>query len=155
MKPITRRKFLQWLGVLAAAPVVGPRLRVAKASPNDDRAAPVDLYVARNGTPVTNVQAAVNLAGGIQRFIDQDDVVILKPNGQWPNQGYTHTQSMKALIDVILSRPGGFNGEIIIAEHVHRDPTEAMSGSYCWNMSTSNRPHHPARLPDPAFPIQR
>jgi len=46
---------------------------------------------------------------------------------------------MKALIDVILSRPGGFNGEIIIAEHVHRDPTEAMSGSYCWNMSTGNR----------------
>ena len=79
---------------------------------------------------MTNVQAAFNLAGGIQRFIDQDDVVILKPNGQWPNQGYTLTQSMKALIDVILIRPGGFNGEIIIAEHVHSDHTTAMGGSY-------------------------
>jgi hypothetical protein len=43
---------------------------------------------------------------------------------------------MKALIDVILDRPGGFAGEVIIAEHVHRDPATALSGSYCWNMSS-------------------
>ena len=68
------------------------------------------------------MENVIALAGGIQQFIAQDDVVVLKPNGQWPNQGYTHTQSMKALIDVILNRPGGFAGEIIITEHVHRDP---------------------------------
>lgn len=137
----TRRQFLRWLGLLAAAPVLGPRFNLNKALAKTpaSQAALIDLYVARDGTPVTNVQAAINLAGGIQRFIDQDDVVILKPNGQWPNQGYTHTQSMKALIDVILNRPGGFNGEIIIAEHVHRDPTTAMGTSYCWNMSAGNR----------------
>jgi hypothetical protein len=65
--------------------------------------------------------------------------VVLKPNGQWPNEGYTHTECIKALIDVILSRPGGFSGEIIISEHVHRDPVNAMSGDYCWNMSVDNR----------------
>jgi hypothetical protein len=42
---------------------------------------------------------------------------------------------MLALIDVILNQPGGFAGEIILAEHVHRDPTTALNGSYCWNMS--------------------
>ena len=66
--------------------------------------------------------AAVALAGGIERFIGPDDAVVLKPNGQWPLQGYTHTQCLKTLIDLILSRPGGFAGEIVIAEHVHRDP---------------------------------
>jgi hypothetical protein len=97
------------------------------------------VYVARNGTPVTNVQSVIALAGGIERFIDHDDVVVLKPNGQWPNQGYTHTLCMKALIDVILNRPGGFAGEIIITEHVHRDPDEALTGNYCWNMPASYR----------------
>ena len=97
------------------------------------------VYVARNGTPVTNVQNVLALAGGIQRFVGYDDAVVLKPNGQWPNQGYTHTLCLKALIDVILNRPGGFAGEIVIAEHVHRDPGSALNGSYCWNMSVANR----------------
>jgi hypothetical protein len=95
--------------------------------------------VARNGTAVTNVQNVLALAGGIQRFVGYDDVVVLKPNGQWPNQGYTHTLCLKALIDVILNRPGGFAGEIMIAEHVHRDPSTALNTSYCWNMSAANR----------------
>jgi hypothetical protein len=82
------------------------------------------------------VQSAVALAGGIQTFIGHDDAVVLKPNGQWPLQGYTHTQALKALIDVILNRPGGFAGEIIIAEHIHRDPVTALGGSFCWNMSS-------------------
>jgi len=98
------------------------------------------IYVARNGTPVTNMQQVIALAGGIERFVDHDDVVVLKPNGQWPRQGYTHTECMKALIDVILNRPGGFAGEIVIIEHVHRSVSESLNGSYCWNMSSgSNR----------------
>ena len=101
------------------------------------------VYVARNGTPVTNVQNVIALAGGIQQFVGYDDAVVLKPNGQWPNQGYTHTECMKALIDVILSRPGGFAGEIIIVEHVHRAPPpaadNALNTNYCWNMSAGNR----------------
>jgi uncharacterized protein (DUF362 family) len=90
----------------------------------------VDVYVAHNGSPITNVRRVIEMAGGIQRFIDSNDVVVLKPNGQWPNQGYTHTQCIKALIDEILERPGGFSGEIILTEHVHRDPVTAMSGNY-------------------------
>jgi hypothetical protein len=67
--------------------------------------------------------------------VDHDDVVVLKPNGQWPKQGYTNTACLKGLIDAILARPGGFGGEIIIAEHIHRSPADAMGGSYCWNIS--------------------
>ena len=102
-----------------------------------------DLFVARNGTPTAKVQKVVELAGGIGRFVDYDDAVVLKPNGQWPRQGYTHTECLKALIDVILNRPGGFGGEVIIAEHVHRPPPpapdNALGDNYCWNMSAGNR----------------
>ena len=103
-----------------------------------------DLFVARNGTPTANVQKVIELAGGIGRFVGYDDAVVLKPNGQWPRQGYTHTESLKALIDLILNRPGGFGGEVILAEHVHRAPPpatdNALGSNYCWNMSAgSNR----------------
>jgi hypothetical protein len=138
MIPLSRREFLKALGVFAAIPVLGRKLSWLELLAQAQNQM-VDVYVARNGTPITNVRRVIELAGGIQRFIDYDDVVVLKPNGQWPNQGYTHTQCIKALIDVILSRPGGFGGEIILTEHVHRDPTTAMSDNYCWNMSESNR----------------
>jgi hypothetical protein len=138
MTTLTRRQFLKGLGSLAASALIYPWLRLWDRQARA-REALVDVYVARNGTPVSNVQRVVALTGGIQRFIDHDDVVVLKPNGQWPNQGYTHTQSLKALIDVILARPGGFGGEIIIIEHVHTSPSNALSGNYCWNMSVSNR----------------
>lgn len=102
----------------------------------------LDLHVivAQNGTTVENMENALSMAGGIERFVDYDDIVVLKPNGQWPKQGYTNTLSMKALIDIILNRPGGFAGEVIVAEHIHRSPSSAMSGDYCWNISAgSNR----------------
>jgi hypothetical protein len=125
---LTRRQFFNSLGSLTATSLIGPRLARAQSLP-------VHVYIARNGTPVTNVRQAIALAGGIQSFIGHDDAVVLNPNGQWPLQGYTHTQCMKALIDIILDRPGGFGGEIIIAEHVHRGVSESLNGSYCWNMS--------------------
>lgn len=40
------------------------------------------IYVARNGTPISNVENVIALAGGIQQFVDRDDVVVLKPNGR-------------------------------------------------------------------------
>ena len=135
MTRLSRRQFLVAAGVTAAAAPFMPLLdrwlpRLSAQGPQRH------LYIARNGTPVTNVQRAVALAGGIQTFIGHDDAVVLKPNGQWPLQGYTHTQALKALIDVILNRPGGFAGEIIIAEHVHRAPDAALNGAFCWNMSS-------------------
>lgn len=54
---------------------------------------------------------------------------MLKPNGQWRRQGYTHTECMKALIDEILARPGGFDGEVIVAEHIHRGVNDSWGAS--------------------------
>jgi hypothetical protein len=140
--PWSRRRFLQTVGVAATA--------ASCAQGEQDPATPAPgtpstptgvtrlpagtVHVARNGDPVAIVQAVLDLAGGVAQLIGKDDFVVLKPNGQWSRQGYTHTLCIKALIDLILSRPGGFTGEIIIAEHVHRSPADIASGLYCWNM---------------------
>ncbi len=56
--------------------------------------------------------------GGIEKYIDPDDIVILKPNAQWWNQGRTNLAAMKGFIDLVLEIPD-FAGEIIIAENQH------------------------------------
>jgi len=142
MSSITRRQFLRKLSALFAFQFILPEFRKINPIPQP-QSQQFEVFVASLGTPVVNVQQVIAAAGGIQRFVDFDDVVVLKPNGQWPNQGYTNTECLKALIDVILARPGGFAGEIIIAEHVHRAPPpaadNALSTEYCWNMFAGNR----------------
>jgi hypothetical protein len=133
MSQFSRREFLTKIGAAAGVLLLGWRRRPVQAQ------AAHNVYMARNGTPVSNVQRVIAQAGGIQQFVDYNDVVVLKPNGQWPNQGYTHTECMKGLIDVILNHPGGFGGEVIVTEHIHRNPTDAMASNYCWNISPSNR----------------
>jgi len=70
MTKITRRQFIAGLGTAAAASFIDVRL------PDDPVAAPVHahpaqqhhVYVAESGTPVTNVQEVIKLAGGIASF---------------------------------------------------------------------------------------
>lgn len=76
------------------------------------------IYIAKNGTPQQNIEKVIEMMGGIQRFIGKDDIVILKPNAQWWNQGRTNLAAMKGFIDLVLNIPG-FKGEIIIAENHH------------------------------------
>lgn len=76
------------------------------------------IYVARNGTPQQNVGKVIEMMGGVGKFIGVNDIVILKPNCQWWNQGRTNLAAMKGCIDLILGIPG-FKGEIIIAENHH------------------------------------
>lgn len=79
---------------------------------------PSEIFVAKNGTPQQNVAKVIDMMGGIQRFIGENDIVILKPNAQWWNQGRTNLAAMKGFIDLVLDIPG-FNGEIIIGENQH------------------------------------
>lgn len=76
------------------------------------------IYIARNGTPQQNIAKAIELMGGIERFIGKNDIVILKPNCQWWNQGRTNLAAMKGFMDIVLNIPG-FKGEVIIAENHH------------------------------------
>ncbi|MBC2733195.1 MAG: DUF362 domain-containing protein [Desulfobacteraceae bacterium] len=82
------------------------------------------VYIARGAKPEDNTKNAIEMVGGIEKFIGKTDIVILKPNAQWWNQGMTNTDSMKAFIDLVLEIPG-FKGEIIIAENQHFIPADS------------------------------
>ncbi|MBL3617809.1 MAG: DUF362 domain-containing protein [gamma proteobacterium endosymbiont of Lamellibrachia anaximandri] len=141
MKELSRRGFLTKAGILvgsgAAFPFLPNWLKKRLSPISDVNAAVVSrIFVSKNGTPVTNMQRVIDMAGGITHFIDADDVVVIKPNLQWKNQGYTHTEATKALIEVILNRPGGFSGEVIVAENTHADEDDTKRG---WAASPDNR----------------
>ena len=74
------------------------------------------VYHVHNGSPEENMKKAVEMLGGIDSIIGPLDIVVLKPNAQWWNQGMTNTDTMKAFIDLVLGIPD-FVGEVIVAEN--------------------------------------
>lgn len=75
------------------------------------------IYKSANGTPEQNIEKVIELShGGIKNLIGLDDIVIIKVNGQQWNQGGNNLASIRRLVEMILNRPGGFKGEIIIAD---------------------------------------
>lgn len=76
------------------------------------------IFISRNGTPQQNIARVIEMMGGIQKFIGIYDIVVLKPNVQWWNQGRTNLAAMKGFIDLVLNIPS-FKGEVIIAENHH------------------------------------
>jgi hypothetical protein len=51
-------------------------------------------------------------------IVANDDIVVIKPNFQWPGRLGTNTDRIKGLITLILKHPDIFTGEIIIADNV-------------------------------------
>ena len=50
-------------------------------------------------------------------LIGNNDVVILKVNGQWNYNGGTNTDLVKSVINALVGHPDGFTGEVIIADN--------------------------------------
>lgn len=50
-------------------------------------------------------------------LIGSHDVVLIKINSQWAERGGTNTDLLKSLIQCIIDHPGGFNGEVIVADN--------------------------------------
>jgi hypothetical protein len=90
------------------------------------------LYRAVNGTPKNNLEKIIDLMGGIEKVVEADDIVIIKPNLQWWNQGGPNLSALKTLVDIIMDYPGGFNGEVVIAENCHRGLTPWKSMESGW-----------------------
>lgn len=78
------------------------------------------LYRAVNGSPSANMTRLITMMGGIESIVEPDDIVLIKPNVQWWNQGAPNLCALKTFIDLIMNRPGGFQGEVIIGENCHR-----------------------------------
>jgi len=97
------------------------------------------IYYAQGKSPELNMQILLASMGGIEKFIGADDIVIVKPNAQWWNQGTTNTNALKAFIGAIVHQPG-FRGEVIVAEnHQYDEPnsrgwtTELRNGDFNLN----------------------
>ena len=90
------------------------------------------LYRAVNGTPAENIDRVLELAGGIDRIVGPDDVVVVKPNVQWWNQGAPNISAMSRLVERIFERPGGFRGEVVVAENCHRGSAPLAARSSGW-----------------------
>lgn len=55
--------------------------------------------------------------GGKTGLIDRSDVVLIKVNAQWKYRGCTNSDVVMGLIQRILERPDGFDGEIVLFEN--------------------------------------
>lgn len=78
------------------------------------------VYRAVNGRPAENLEKVLSLMGGVEALFGDEDVVILKPNLQWYNQGAPNIAAMARLVTLIMERPGGFRGEVVLTENTHR-----------------------------------
>jgi len=147
---LTRRKFIKLLGFLSLGlfnlalfeklfkntkPAIASD-RVINDKPNDDQGISV-IYEAKNGTPEQNVKKVIEMMGGIETIIGKEDIVILKPNAQWWNQGMTNTNAMKGFIELVLAIPA-FKGEVIIAENHHHFGHRNTSNIRGWTTTMRN-----------------
>ena len=131
---ISRRKFIKNMAQLSSGVFVGDYLLDSLyGSTEQFLKQPVsDVFISKNGSPAENIAKVFDMCfGGIEKFIGYDDVVVLNPNGQWTNQGATNTACCMGMIELILNRPGGFDGEIIFCENTqfYTDGYWTASGS--------------------------
>ncbi len=54
---------------------------------------------------------------GKNGLIDKSDIVLIKVNAQWKYRGCTNSDVIRGLIQRILERPDGFDGEIVLFEN--------------------------------------
>lgn len=64
------------------------------------------VYIAQNGSPEHNIEKVMDMLGGVNLLIGQRDIIIIKPNTQWWNQGMTNTDAVRGFIDLILAMEG-------------------------------------------------
>lgn len=97
--------------------------------------ADVEVFRVLNGHPSENLKKLLELAGGIQELVGTDDIVVIKPNVQWWNQGAPNLAMMTALVESIMGRRGGFTGEVVLAENCHRGLKPWESNYSGWRRS--------------------
>lgn len=128
-----------------------------------------DLFYVQNvtgpeGNMDSSVTALIDLMAsqGLQFYnnastpdglIGNDDVIIIKMNGQWDRRGGTNTDLIKSVINAIINHPDGFTGEVVIADNgqgignldrmysnsfYHNQSAQEVADSFAaeWNVST-------------------
>lgn len=96
------------------------------------------VHLVTGGDCFTGIAKLWQLLGGVEKYLDPTDSVIIKANGQWPYQGYTHTGCIKAVIDAILAIDG-FSGEVYICDNVQEYGYE---GDFGFDADETRRTHN-------------
>ncbi len=108
-----------------------------------------NLYVI-NGRAIANVNELINLMGsngllfyksdtsganqGPTGLIENNDVILIKINEEWPYRGGTNTDVLKQLIQALVEHPEGFAGEIVVADNGQ------WQGSMDWSQNNAEDP---------------
>lgn len=115
---LSRRQFLRRFGIASSAITFSPFFVERFASALAATANPTSrVYKVKNGDCFQNTAKLWQMLDGPAKYIGANDIVVIKANGQWPTQGYTHTGVIKGVIDAILQIPG-FAGEILICDNI-------------------------------------
>lgn len=133
---MTRREFLRYYGVASSGLTLSPFFLERMTAVCRAAAALTRVYVVKNGDCFQNIGKLWQMLDGPARYINPTDVVIIKGNAQWPNQGYTHTGCIKAVIDQILQIPG-FSGEILLCDNIQGGGNGA--GTSAFDVPRANR----------------
>ena len=102
---------------------------------NDKKA---KVFRAVNGSPAENMEKVISMLGGVESLFGADDIVIVKPNLQWFNQGAPNIAAMNTLVTLIMEMKNGFNGEVIMAENVHYGPKPWEKAGWARNFSRNS-----------------
>jgi hypothetical protein len=134
---MSRRSFLRYNGIASSALTLSPFFLERLTSVCEAAASPTLVYKVMNGADCfQNIAKLWELLGGPAAYINPTDVVVIKGNAQWPNQGYTHTGCIKAVIDAILAIPG-FSGEILLCDNIQGGG--GGGGTYGFDVPASSR----------------
>jgi hypothetical protein len=134
---MSRRSFLRSSGIASSALTLSPFFLERMTAVSEAVGSPTRVYKVMNGADCfQNIAKLWELLGGPAAYISPTDVVVIKGNAQWPNQGYTHTGCIKAVIDAILQIPG-FSGEILLCDNIQGGGGGA--GTYGFDVPSSSR----------------
>lgn len=142
---------LSFVGLTRLVPMKGkPVAELAKVSYGEDEKPSADIFhitdtdgrddgVARlislmeaNGTPFYMIESNSGLFAA-------DDVILIKVNCQWNRRGGTNSDLLHSLVAALLAHPGGFNGEVVIADNGQAQfGSASRGGSMDWEEANSH-----------------
>ena len=108
MSLIDRREFIKIAGLTGAA--MSGLVKIPDLfAQNESIVSPIDLAVVQNGDPASLVRKAIDVLGGIEKFVKQGNVVVVKPNIGWdraPEQAATTNPEVVAEIVKLCKKAG-------------------------------------------------
>jgi len=147
-KQSTRREFLKGVaGAMGGAAMASSALRAAVA---DEAADPPDLAVTHGEDPQKNVRKAIELLGGIKRFISRGDIVVVKPNIGWdrlPRQAANTNPDVVAALVAMALEAGAKEVKVFDNSINNARSTYARSGI----ADAARQAGATVKFPDPRF----